>query len=405
MNLSQKIARRYTFAKRGSNAINFITGIAIFGLTIGTAALILVLSVFNGLGDLISSMYSQLNPDLLITPKKGKTFVLSQEDLNRIRSMNAIAAVSQTLEEKAYFDGGEKQKIGVIKGVDEQYTEVINLKTGIYDGFYQLQYEDQYFAVLGLGMADELGVNVQNPLEVINVFALKKEEAGVFDLPYVKRPLRPAGTLLLESDFNDNYILSSLEFVQGLLRERGRISSLEIRLNPGFTADYLREEIEMILGKDFDIKDRFAQNAAFFKLMQLEKWMAYAIVSLMLLLVSFNMVGALWMIVLEKRKDIAILKSMGASDNLIRNIFLRLGMRLSIFGVLIGFAFALVVYWIQKTYGIIGIPGTFTISNYPISLQWFDFVAVTFTVLGVGFLASLMPARRAKNEPALIREE
>ncbi|MEO0338398.1 MAG: FtsX-like permease family protein [Bacteroidota bacterium] len=405
MNLSHKIARRYTFAKRGSNAINFITGIAIFGLTIGTAALILVLSVFNGLGDLISSMYSQLNPDILITPKQGKTFVLSEEDMNRIRSMNAIAAVSQTLEERAYFDSGEKQKDGIIKGVDDQYTEVINLRTGIYEGFYQLQYEDQHFAVLGVGMADELGINVENPLEILNVFALKKDDASIFGQFYTRRPLRPAGTLYFETDFNNNYILSSLDFVQSLLKERGRISALEIKLNPGFSSDYVGEELQSILGDGFDIRDKFAQNSAFYKLMQMEKWLAFAIVSLMLMLVSFNMIGALWMIVLEKRKDIAILKSMGAPDNMIRNIFLRLGMRLSVFGIVIGFAIALLVYWVQKTYGIIGIPGTFTISDYPISLHWFDFVAVTATVLGVGFLASLMPARRAKNEPALIREE
>lgn len=405
MNLPLRIARRYLFAKKSTNAINIITGIAVFGLCVGTAAMILVLSVFNGFEDLISSMYSNLNPDLLITPEKGKTFEVSPEELKRIQGLNGVQVVSRTLEEKAYFDARGNQVIGILKGVDENFTLVNNIAETIKEGNYKFQSGDRELAVVGFGMRSKLGIDIQNPLSYINVYMVKKRQVGPFEQPFVKRILFPEGTFFIEPEFNNNYILSSLEFAQELLRAGDAISALEIRLHRGYEPRLVQQEIEAILGEGFLIRDRYAQNEAFLKLMQVEKWLSFAIVGLMLLLVAFNLIGALWMVVLEKQKDIAILKSMGAPDRSVQRIFLNQGMLLSLFGLITGSLLALLFFFIQKQFSIIGIPGSFSINAYPISLRWMDFVVVAFTVMGIGLLASVMPAQRARRVPALIREE
>lgn len=406
MNLPLNIARRYIFGKKNTNAINIITGIAVFGLTVGTAAMVLVLSVFNGFEDLISGMYSDLNPDILVTPTKGKTFELATAKLDEIQALPEVAIVSRTVEEKAVFDGrGNQQTIGILKGVDDNFQIVTQLDSSVREGRYLFQDGDREMAVLGYGMRNNLNVDVTNPLSFINVYTVKKKQVGPFEQPFRKRILYPAGTFYVEPEFNNNYILSSLDFAQGLLQLGDQVGALEIQLSPQTTAAQGVKAVRNVLGEDFRIQDRYAQNESFLKLMQVEKWMSFAIVSLMLLLVAFNLIGALWMIVLEKRKDIAILKSMGATDQLARNIFLNQGLLLSIMGILFGFLLALLIFFVQKQFQIIGIPGAFAINAYPISLRVFDFLAVALTVAAIGFVASIMPARRAKKVPALIQEE
>ena len=406
MNLPLRIARRYLFAKKNTNAINIITGIAVFGLTVGTAAMVLVLSVFNGFEDLITGMYSELNPDLLVTPSEGKYFEITDGELAQIYAIDGVEVVSKTVEEKAYFVASRDQKtIGILKGVDENYDEVTKIDSSIQEGRYRFSRQGANLGVLGYEMRNKLDVNVNNPLSFINVYMLKRKDTGPFEQSFRKRTFYPAGTFVIEPEFNRDYILSSLKFAQDLLAIGDKIGALEVKLYPGFPPSEMAKEIAKIIGPDFEIKDRYQQNEAFLKLMQVEKWMSFAIIVLMLLLIAFNLIGTLWMLVLEKRKDIAILKSMGAEDSMVRNIFLYQGILLSIIGMLVGFLFALLIYYVQKRYGIIGIPGAFEISAYPISLRYFDFFVVGITVAAIGFLASLMPARRAKQESALIREE
>jgi lipoprotein-releasing system permease protein len=407
MNLPLNIARRYIFGKKNTNAINIITGIAVFGLTVGTAAMVLVLSVFNGFEDLISGMYSDLNPDILVTPKKGKTFELSTAKLEELQALPEVAVVARTVEEKAVFDGrGNQQTIGILKGVDDNFQVVTQLDSSVREGRYLFQDGDREMAVLGYGMRNNLNVDVTNPLSFINVYTVKKKPVGPFEQPFRKRILYPAGTFYVEPEFNNNYILSSLDFAQRLLQLGDQIGALEIQLSTGTSPAQGVRAVKKVLGEEeFRVQDRYAQNESFLKLMQVEKWMSFAIVSLMLLLVAFNLIGALWMIVLEKRKDIAILKSMGATDELVRNIFLNQGLLLSLMGILFGFLLALLIFFVQKQFQVIGIPGGFAINAYPISLRVFDFLAVALTVAAIGFVASIMPARRAKKVPALIQEE
>ena len=405
MNWPLRIARRYLFAKKSTNIINVITGIAVFGIAVGTAALVLVLSVFNGFEDLITSMYSNFNPQIKVTPAKGKTFALDSATFTAIRSLPGVIAVSGTLEEVAFFEYRDKQDFGIIKGVDNYFDEVTRIDSTVREGRYALRDNGRELAVLGLGMRNKLAVNTDNPFEPLHIYLPKARETSMFEPQFRKRIAFPSGTFIVQQDFDNQYVLTSLELCRELLGDPEALSALEFKLAPGFTPEMIIPQVEQLLGPGFDLRDRYQQEEAFMKLMKIEKWMSFAIVSLTLLMVAFNMVGALWMIVLEKKKDVAILKSMGALDRSIRNIFLNEGLLLCSLGGGSGFILALLIYFIQKTYGIVGIPGAFAVEAYPISLRGVDFAIVALTVFGIGLLASIPPALRAQRIPAMIHEE
>lgn len=403
--LSFKIARRYLFAKKSTNAINIITGISVLGLTIGTAALILVLSVFNGFEDLLSGLFSNFNPDVKVTLVKGKTFSVDSIDLEQVLQIDGIETVSQSLEEVAFFEYQENQDFGSIKGVDVYYKDVTAIDSTLREGSYVLEKGEREFLVLGAGMRMKLGVNVENRFDPITVYMPKRKKTSALQQPFRKKFAYPAGTFSIQQDFDNRYILSSLRFAQELLNLPNQISALEIKLTPTANTAQTVTAIQSVLGDKYTVKDRYRQDEAFLKLMNMEKWLSYLIASLTILLVAFNMVGSLWMIVLEKKKDIAILKSMGAEDNTIRNIFLNEGLLLSILGTVIGIAVAILLYILQINFKIVPIPQGFLVDAYPISMRFSDLIIVSITVLTIGFLASLPPALRAKRVSALIREE
>ncbi|MCC7465996.1 MAG: ABC transporter permease [Saprospiraceae bacterium] len=407
MNLPLLISRRYLFAKRRTNAINIITGISVLGVAIGTAALVLVLSVFNGFEDLLSDLFGHFNPELKITAAKGKTFEADSIKLEQIRALPGVEVLSETLEEIAFFEHQGSQDFGVLKGVDDQFARVngIDSDTTLIEGEYLLKDGERNCLVLGAGVRNKLSVNVENPLASVTVY-MPEQQTGFLDKPFKTRLASPAGTFAIQQEFDNEYVLSNIDFVRELLEAPpGTVSALEIKARKGAKMPELKSQIQAILGEGFVMKDRYEQNEAFFKVMQLEKWMGFAITSLMLLLMAFNTVGALWMIVLDKQRDISTLKSMGATDGLVRRIFLLEGMLLTLLGMVIGLALAIVLYVIQKEYGIVTIPEGFLVDSYPIAMRASDFIPITLTVLGIGLLASLLPARRAVQVPAFLREE
>lgn len=406
MNFSFRLAKRYLFSKKKINAINIITGISVFGLTIGSAALILVLSVFNGFEDLISSMYSHFDPDLKILPQKGKIFDLDDQTLEEIRKTTGVQHISKTLEEVAFFDYGDKQNIGVIKGVDSNFHKINGVDGMVREGQYVLKKESKYNAVVGLGMRNKLGISIDDDFSSLGVFIPKSGSIRPLETPFRSRLLYPSGTFIVQQEFDNKYILADISVVRDLLRLAKEVSALEIGIDPKVNAGEIKGKLETILKKQgLLVQTREEQQAAFIKLMKIEKWLAFAIAGFMLLLIAFNLTGALWMVVLEKKKDIAILYSMGATSQQIRNIFLTEGMLLSILGIATGFVLALLVYGIQKLFGIVSIPGNFVIDAYPSSLKLADFVVVALTVSLIGLTASLLPAIKAGKVTTLIREE
>ncbi len=404
MNLPIRVARRYLFSKKSTNAINIISGISIFGLSIGTAALILVLSVFNGFEDLITGLFSNFNPDVKIQPAEGKTFTVDSTQFAQIKNLDAVLAVSKTLEEVAIFEYKGTQDIGMLKGVDNYFNEVTQIDSTLRDGEYLLQDSERAMAVFGAEMYNKLSINVDDPFSAVTVYMAKRKKVGPLGNPFYKKYMYPAGVFSIQQDFN-TYILTSLSFVQDLLQFKDEISYLEIKLDKNADQAASIAAIQNILGDQVIIKNRFQQDEAFLKLMNIEKWMSFAILSLTLLLVAFNLVGSLWMIVMEKKKDIAILQSMGADKPLIRNIFLSEGLLMCLLGIAIGFLLAIILYVVQKNFGIVPIPDGFVINSYPISMRFFDFLVVAITVITIGLLASFPPAWRAQRISAMVREQ
>jgi lipoprotein-releasing system permease protein len=314
-------------------------------------------------------------------------------------------AIAQTLEEVAFFEYKEHQDFGTVKGVDELYTKVTSIDSTIREGVYALQDKDRFYAVAGVGMRNKLAIDVADKFTPLAIYMPKRESVSAFQQPFKKLFAQPVGTFVIQQDFDNQYILTSLEMVRQLLGYKNELTALEIKLSPTADKDEVIEKMEQILGEAYVIKDRYQQDEAFLKLMNIEKWMSFAILSLTLLLVAFNMIGSLWMIVLEKKKDIAILKSMGAQDTTIRNIFLNQGILLCLLGLVLGSALAIGLYVSQKAYGIVPIPAGFVVDAYPISMRFYDFMVVALTVVGIGIVASIPPALRAVKVSAMIKEE
>ena len=405
MNLPLNIAKRYLFAKKSTNAINIISGISVFGISVGTAALILVLSVFNGFEDLITGLFSNFNPDVKVIPAKGKTFRADSLQIASLTELRGIEYVSQSLEEIAFFEYKGTQDFGMLKGVDQYYHAVTRIDSTVREGVYRFKDGSRQLAVFGVGMRNNLGINIDDYLATVSVYMPKRKNVSSTSKPFKKRLIYPVGTFIIQQDFDNKYVLCDLDFARDLLGfKNGEVSSLEIKLRP-LPPSGTVAAIQQIMGPEFIIKDRYQQDEAFLKLMNIEKWMSYAILSLTLILVAFNMIGALWMIVLDKKKDIAILRAMGAHQQTIRRIFLTEGLLLSFLGMSIGFILALSLYYTQKFFGIVPIPPGFVVDAYPISIRLFDFIVVAFTVIGIGLLASIPAALRAAQVSAMIRED
>lgn len=402
MNLPLKIARRYLFAKRSTNAINIISGIAVFGIAIGTAALILILSVFNGFEDLFLSLYNSFNPDVTVTPVQGKTFVPDSTTLDAIYRIDGVKTVSRTLEEKALFDYKDNKDIGLLKGVDENYARVTGIDSTVREGAYRLSHDGESLAVIGQGIRNKLGIDIDDPFHPLAIYWPKRKRGGLLNAkPFKSVQVQPVGTFLVQQDFENQYVLTDIATVQRLLELPDACSALEIDLSPGFDISATYTALRGVVGADFEVKNRFEQEASFLKLMRVEKWLSFAIVGLMMLLVSFNMIGALWMIVLEKQGDIAILKSMGMTDEGVYRLFLYEGLLMCTLGIGIGFVLATLIYILQTTVGIITLPGGMLIDAYPVSLRWFDFPLVAVTVFSIGAAAAVLPARRARRVSAV----
>jgi len=396
MGLALSIAWRYIFSKKKTNVINIISAISIIGLSVGTAALILVLSVFNGLGDLISGMFGAFNPDVIMTPKIGKHVAHDEDMIYQIRSMEGVVEVAAFLEELALFENDQVQAFGRIKGVDENFPSVSNIGAHLYSG--SLTFKDGAIekTVVGIGIADRLGVNIYDDYAVVKAYAPKRNRRSPMDKPFNMRAMQPGGIFMIQQDFDNEYVISSLEFAQALLELPDRISGLEIKLHSRGQKETIHQ-LRAQWGQEFEIKDRRQQDEAFLKLQNLEKWISYIILSLTLVLVAFNLVGAIWMILREKLFDIATLKSMGYADHHIGNVFKYMGLLLGIIGVGSGIALALIIYYLQITFALVKIPDGFAVNAYPVSLSLLDIVVVGLTVLAIAVISALPAAYRARR--------
>ncbi len=379
------------------------------GIMVATFSFILVLSVFNGFEDFVSSLYNTFNPDFKIEVKKGKFFTLEEDQLDKIIELPGVKAAAAVLEENAVVMYKEKPLIVTIKGVDQQYRQVSMVDTTIVHGEFLLQEDDQDFAVIGFGVEAMLGIRLFNQFDPLYIY-LPKRNAKTSSLnpenAFEKKPIIAAGTFSIQADFDSRYVIVPLRFARDLMKRETAVSTYEIALANGARSADVQMQIASIIGDDYVVKDRYQQDEFMYKVMQAENWAVYAILSFILLITGFNIIGSLSMLVLEKRKDIGILKAMGADHQLISRIFLLEGLLLGGIGALVGMVLATIVCLIQMHFEVIKLSGnTFLIDAYPVSLRSSDFVWVSITVVVITLLASYFPAKKAAAQSQLIAAE
>lgn len=397
-----QFASRYFKAKKSTNAINIIAWVSVVAIAVGTAALIVILSVFNGFEGLVKSLYSSFYPSVKVSPATGKTIRLTPAQLQQISRLKGVAYGSAVIEEKAILSAGDEKTIAVLKGVDNNYNKVTGVKDKIVRGRFDTGNEEGYRAVLGVELEGALGVDVENSMVPVDVY-VPRRSAGSFSIPNEALNsgyLYPAGAFAIQQEFNSKYVLTHIDFLRKLL-ELGpdEMSALEIAATPGADEGALKRRLESMLGPSFKIQTRYEQNQALYAVMQMEKWMVYMILTFVLVIAAFNMVGSLSMLVIEKRKDITILKAMGARRQLLLRIFLAEGLIIAGIGALIGFVLGTSVCLLQQQFGIIKLEGSsFLVDAYPVSMHATDFLLVSLTILVIGLAASWYPAWRAAAE-------
>ncbi len=390
---------RYLFGKKSTQAINIISGVSIAGIGVGTAALILVMSVLNGFEDLIKGLFNSFNADLKITLEQGKSFEYHDSVFQGLMDVQNIRSVSSYLEETALLEYKEIKDFATLKGVDTHFYYQTNLVDKIEQGEFALRSPQGFQAIVGQGIRNKLAISIDDPFANLSIF-MPNPQGGLMN-PFKKRSVRPAGIFSIQQDYDNRYVFVDLEFMQELVGKGGNITGYEIQLDQYDLKKQTIREIKKILGPGFLVQDRYQQDAAFYKLMKIEKWVSYAILSFVLILVAFNIVGALWMIVLEKKKDIMVLKSMGMKDPTVSGIFVATGLWITGLGIILGFIVSVVFYFLQLEFGLVPIPEGFLVDRYPLNLRVFDFIIVGITVIGIGFAASVLPAKKAArlNEP------
>jgi len=388
------IAKRYLVAKKSHNAINLIAAISLTGIATGTMALVVVLSVFNGFDNVVKSLINSFNPDIKVILTEGKTFTADEALLDSIKSIKGVNAVATVLEDKALLRYDERQTIATVKGVSRDYANVSGIDSMITEGDFILDNREQPFAVIGKGIDIFLNVILNSPRQM-GIYVPKRTGKVSFDPESAvnRKYLNVSGVFLIEQDYDSKYIFVPLAFAQDLFEYPGEINALEIRLDQNVNTQNIQQQIGLMMGDNFKVQNRYQQNEIFYKTMQMEKWAIFLILVFILIVASFNIIGTLTMLILEKKTDIITLRNLGASDNLINRIFLFEGWLVSIAGAVIGLAAGLLICWLQITFRLIRLQGsgTFIIDAYPVLIKPFDIAATGIAVIIIGLLAAWFP--------------
>jgi len=387
-------AWRYFRSKKSTNAINVIAWIAITAIAVGTASLIIILSVFNGFESLVKSLYGDFYPSIKVVPAQAKTFRISANEIATIKANPSVAAYSFIAEEKALLMGGY-QTIVTVKGVEENYNKVNNIAQYINRGKFDLGDVNEPAIVMGAGIENAAGIDVQRVLAPV-VLYMPNQNANSFNATDGLNAFNviPAGTFMIQQDFDNKYVFTNLPFLKYMLNMQvDEYSAIEIKTNGD--EKLLQSFLQNLLGKKIKVLTRYEQNQSLYAVMQLEKWIIYGILCLILIVAAFNMIGALAMLVLEKQKDIAVLKAMGAADSRIRRIFLLEGLLLAAIGTTIGLLLAATICWLQDSFHLIKLGGsTFIIDYYPVKSSIIDYLLVISTVGIIAFSAAWISSRK-----------
>ena len=423
MNVSAYIARRYLFFRKGNtathflkflisnplkitnafkvlsslrtkdsrNVINIISGIAAAGVAIGSLAMIIVLSAFNGLESLVSTLYTSVDPDVRISPIKGKVFGLDTFDYESVAQWEEIEAISPVLEETVFLQYEDQQNIVTLRGISEQYLPYLGIDSHIYEGQMSLSNQDMPAALLGWGIADNLNLYVDDGASSIKVFAAKRD--GMKSLnpqnKFEMKRIIASGIIALNPEFDYSYFYTDFEFAEELLQYEGQATYLEVTLKDGVSVKDFKDKAQAHFGDNFEVKSRIELNDLIFKTNATEKWVTFFILCFILIVATFNLVGSITMLIIEKKKDISLLRSIGFSINDVRGVFLFEGLFITMLGMATGLGVGVVIILLQQFVGFFPLQGGI-VEFYPVELEWADLLAVIAVTTGIGFGASLM---------------
>ncbi len=398
MNLPFFIARRYLISKKSHNIINLISGISMVGVAVGTAALIIVLSVFNGFESVVKSLFSVFDPDIEITIIQGKTFHNNQVNEDQIRSLPGVISYTEVVEENALLYYKKQQYLATIKGVDSLYQHNSPLDSLLVTGEMTLQDDSLDFAVPGYGIAYFLDIDMNAPDNLISVY-IPKRKGNITGLPqesFYSELIQPIGIFSVQQDFDDKYMLVPLRFARRLLDYSDEVTSIEIRLAKGADSESIQQKIATMVGPEFRVQNRFQQQEVLYKIMKTEKWAVFLILTFILIVASFNVVGSLTMLILDKQKDIGILRSLGARDATIKQIFFLEGLLITLTGAIAGLILGLLVCFVQLKFGLVKLQGggSFIMDAYPVEMMLTDFLYVFITIALIGSASAWLPVKR-----------
>jgi lipoprotein-releasing system permease protein len=401
MNFPFYIARRYLFSKKSTHAINIISGVSVIGVAVATMALVIVLSVFNGFHDLVATFFTSFDPQLKVVPVMGKTAPADDPILTKIRHLPQVDVATECVEDHALAIYQDKQAMVVVKGVDDNFDQLTHIREILYgDGEFDLHAGNLQFGTIGIRLAQDLGTGARWE-GGLKIYAPIKE--GQLDMSnpaagFVVDSLDSPGVVfsVKQTKYDKNYIIAPIAFARNLFGQQGMLSSLELRLKDGSDLESVKSEMKDIAGTKYRVLDRFEQQDDTFKIMKIEKIIAYIFLTFILIVACFNIIGSLSMLIIDKKDDVVTLRNLGANDQQITRVFLFEGRMISAIGAIVGILIGLLLCWLQQQYGLVSLgdsDGSFVVNSYPVSVHYTDVTLIFFTVLVVGWLAVWYPVK------------
>ena len=405
MNFPFFIARRYVFSKKLTNAINVISAISVVGVAVGTMALVIVLSVFNGFHDLVASFFTNFDPQIELVPTQGKTAPADDPLLDKIRKMPQVSVHTDVLEDQGLAVYGDRQQMVTVMGVDDNFTQLTNISDILYgDGEFTLQAANLFYAIPGIRLAQDMGLGARFDGYLKLYAPVRRGQITDLEDPsdgFVVDSLISPGVVFAvnQAKYDRDHIICSIGFARRLFDQDGMLSSLQIRLKPGSDLAAVKKQMREIVGSKYRVLDRFEQQSDTFNIMQIEKVLAYVFLTFILMVACFNIISSLSMLIIDKKADAATLRNLGATDRQIRSIFLFEGRIISAIGAVVGILLGLLLCWLQQEFGLVHMgdsAGSFVVNAYPVSVHYDDVAIVFVTVLLIGWAAAWIPTRKLK---------
>ena len=404
MNFPFFIARRYVFSKKSTNAINVISAISVVGVAVGTMALVIVLSVFNGFHDLVASFFTNFDPQIELVPTQGKTAPADDPWLDKVRKMPQVSVHTDVLEDQGLAVYGDRQQMVTVMGVDDNFTQLTNISDILYgDGEFTLQAANLFYAIPGIRLAQDMGLGARFDGYLKLYAPVRRGQITDLEDPsdgFVVDSLISPGVVFAvnQAKYDRDHIICSIGFARRLFDQDGMLSSLQIRLKPGSDLAAVKKQMREIVGSKYRVLDRFEQQSDTFNIMQIEKVLAYVFLTFILMVACFNIISSLSMLIIDKKADAATLRNLGATDRQIRSIFLFEGRIISAIGAVVGILLGLLC-WLQQEFGLVHMgdsAGSFVVNAYPVSVHYDDVAIVFVTVLLIGWAAAWIPTRKLK---------